>query len=67
MGAGLDPKVIILMGFSNVIADAISMGLGDFLSSKAENDFIMHERKREAWYVAAGRCVRHVTFGAQGV
>jgi DNA damage-binding protein 1 len=48
-GANLDPEVVILMGFSNVLADGISMGLGDYLSSKAENDYILHERKREAW------------------
>lgn len=37
------------MGFSNLIADAISMGLGDFLSSKAEADFMLAESKREKW------------------
>lgn len=26
------------------------MGMGDFLSSKAENDYTNEERKREAWY-----------------
>jgi hypothetical protein len=26
------------------------MGMGDFLSSKAENDYTAEERKREAWY-----------------
>lgn len=27
------------------------MGMGDFLSSKAENDYTNEERKREMWYV----------------
>ena len=37
------------MGFSNLIADALSMGLGDFLSSKAELDFEKSESDREKW------------------
>lgn len=48
-GAGLKVEVVILMGVANLIADAISMGVGDFLSSKAEMDFILKEREREAW------------------
>ena len=46
-GASLPPQTAILMGFSNLIADAISMGLGDFLSSKAELEFEMAESDRE--------------------
>ena len=37
------------MGLANLMADAISMGLGDALSEKAEVDFQMREWKREAW------------------
>jgi len=47
-GAQLSTEVIIMMGFSNLIADAISMGVGDYLSSKAENEYIMFERSKEA-------------------
>ncbi len=28
------------------------MGMGDFLSSKAENDYTSEERKREEWYLS---------------
>ncbi len=48
-GASLPLEVVLLMGFANLIADAISMGLGDYLSTAAEIDSIMQERKREAW------------------
>lgn len=48
-GAGLDVGVVIIMGFASLFADGISMGMGDFLSSKAENDYTNEERKREAW------------------
>jgi hypothetical protein len=48
-GGGLGIDVILILGFSNIIADALSMGVGDALSTKAENEFIMKEREREAW------------------
>ena len=28
-GAGLDPKIIIILGLANLIADGFSMGVGD--------------------------------------
>lgn len=31
------------------MGDALSMGLGDFISSKSELEFSLSERKREAW------------------
>lgn len=48
-GGGLGIDVIMILGFSSIFADAVSMGMGDALSTKAENDYIMAERKREAW------------------
>lgn len=48
-GARLDTGIVIIMGFASLIADGISMGMGDFLSSRAENDYTNEERKREAW------------------
>ena len=48
-GGTLSTSVILILGFSNIFADALSMGVGEFLSSKAENEWILSERKREAW------------------
>lgn len=48
-GAGLDVSVVIIMGVAGLLADGISMGMGDYLSSKAENDYTTEERKRELW------------------
>jgi DNA damage-binding protein 1 len=49
-GSGeLGSKVVILMGVANLVADAISMGLGDFLSERAENDYVAKEQAREEW------------------
>lgn len=50
-GAGFGLKVILLMGFANLVADAISMGFGDYLSERAELDHAIKERKREMWEV----------------
>lgn len=48
-GGGLSPEVVLVLGFSNIFADALSMGVGEFLSSKATNEWILSERKREEW------------------
>ena len=49
LGSGLNSDVVILMGIANLLADGISMGLGDYLSEVAENKFVNHERARELW------------------
>lgn len=48
-GGALSPNVVLILGFSNIFADALSMGVGEFLSSKAENEWILSERQRENW------------------
>jgi len=48
-GGSLSPSVVLVLGFSNVFADALSMGVGEFLSSKAHNEWVLSERKREQW------------------
>jgi DNA damage-binding protein 1 len=45
----LGSKVVIMMGIANLVADAISMGLGDYLSEKAENEYVAREQDREEW------------------
>lgn len=49
IGADLSKKTVIIMGLANLMADAISMGLGDALSEKAEVDFVKREYERETW------------------
>lgn len=48
-GGQLSVPVVLVLGFSNILADALAMGVGEFLSSKAENEWILSERKRESW------------------
>ena len=49
VGAHLGPVVIIAMGVSNVMADALAMGAGEYLSSRAYNNYVKKELEREKW------------------
>ncbi|TFJ87171.1 hypothetical protein NSK_001503 [Nannochloropsis salina CCMP1776] len=48
-GGGLPVEVVMVLGFSNIFADAFSMGMGEYLSSKAHNEFVFKEKERESW------------------
>ena len=48
LAAGSTAK-LFCVGFSSLLADAVSMGVGEFLSSKAEVDYAKVERERESW------------------
>lgn len=50
-GAALSAGVVLILGFANLIADGLSMAIGDYLSTKAELEYKQEERKREAWEV----------------
>ena len=50
-GASLSAGVVLIMGFANLVADGLSMAIGDFLSTKAENEYNRAERERELWEV----------------
>ncbi|SHH21232.1 VIT1/CCC1 transporter family protein [Thermosipho atlanticus] len=51
VGAQLDPKIVLILGFANLFADGFSMAIGDYLSEKSERDYIESERQRELWEV----------------
>lgn len=36
VGANLSPHIVIILGFANLFADGISMGLGDYLGERSE-------------------------------
>jgi len=46
-GGDLGGKALLCLGLSNLIADGLSMGIGDWVSEKAEEDFISERRKVE--------------------
>ncbi len=46
-GAALGPEIILLTLLAEMFSGAISMGLGEFISSKSQNDFYKHEIAQE--------------------
>jgi len=50
-GASLGSWVIIVLGCANLLADGISMGVGNYLGKKSEIDYQKKQRQKEAWEV----------------
>lgn len=50
-GASLSSGIVLILGFANLIADGLSMAIGDYLSTKAELEYQQTERARETWEV----------------
>jgi vacuolar iron transporter family protein len=50
-GAGLSPTIIIILGVANMIADAISMGLGDYLGERSERRHQKYQYQVEKWEI----------------
>jgi VIT1/CCC1 family predicted Fe2+/Mn2+ transporter len=50
-GAALAPGIVLILGSANLLADGLSMAIGDYLSTKAEQEYARAERRREAWEV----------------
>jgi VIT1/CCC1 family predicted Fe2+/Mn2+ transporter len=50
-GASLSAGIVLILGFANLVADGLSMAIGDFLSTKSEQEYQKAERAREQWEV----------------
>ena len=48
-GADYDDDVVLVLGLANLLADGLSMGVGEWVSGKAAIDFMHAERDREEW------------------
>lgn len=51
VGAGLDNKIIIILGFANLLADGFAMSIGAYLSTKSVKDNYNKHKKIEYWEV----------------
>lgn len=51
VGAHLDPVIILVLGFANVLGDAASMGFGKYLGDKSEAQYNQAQRKQEEWEI----------------
>ncbi len=50
-GAAFSPVVVIILGFANLFADGISMGIGNYLGKKSEREYFEAQKKKEEWEV----------------
>lgn len=50
-GAELNAGIVLILGFANLIADGLSMAVGDYLSTKSELEYEKAERERERWEI----------------
>ena len=50
-GANLDPGILIILGFANLLADGFSMSVGAYLSAKSEKDNYDKHEKIEYWEI----------------
>lgn len=50
-GAQLSAGIVLILGFANLIADGLSMAIGDYLSTKSEQEYQRAERRREEWEI----------------
>lgn len=44
-GARFDTKVLLVLGFANLIADGFSMGVGSYLSTKSEQELMLKKKQ----------------------
>lgn len=50
-GAGLDPSVVIILGFANLFADGFSMSVGAYLGAKSDIAMYNKMERHEYWEV----------------
>src|SRR3989344_4602597 len=48
-GANLPLSTVLILGFANLLADGLAMGLGNYLGIKSEVDYIRRELRLEGW------------------
>lgn len=51
VGAQLTPQSLLAVGVGNLIAGALGMGIGEYVSSKADREVALREEAREKWEV----------------
>ena len=64
IGAALAPKIILILGFANLLADGFSMGVSNYLSSKSESAELQEATGRTPWKSGAITFISFVIVGA---
>lgn len=50
-GAHLSAGIVLIMGCANLLADGLSMSIGNYLGARSQQDYWSEERTREHWEV----------------
>lgn len=48
-GGGLSGNTILIVGFATLLSNSLTMGISEFLSSRAHKEFLQAEKRREMW------------------
>ena len=48
-GGKLSPQIVLVLGISSLFANAVSMGIGDIVSTLSYREHVLEERRREEW------------------
>lgn len=51
IGASLSPSIVLILGFANLLADGLSMAVGNYLAAKTRIEYIEKARRREEWEI----------------
>jgi vacuolar iron transporter family protein len=51
IGASLSPSIVLILGFANLLADGLSMAVGNYLAAKTRLEYIEKARRREEWEI----------------
>lgn len=67
-GAGLSSSVVIVLGIANMVADGLSMGVGDYLGEKSQHRVLLDQggetNEFPAWHTGALTFVAFVLCGS---
>lgn len=66
-GADLSANIVIILGIANMIADGVSMGIGDYLGERSEQRLRSHQtgndEEKDLWHTGAVTFVSFVLAG----
>jgi VIT1/CCC1 family predicted Fe2+/Mn2+ transporter len=51
IGASLSPSIVLILGFANLLADGLSMAVGNYLAAKTRIEYIEKARRSEEWEI----------------
>jgi len=68
-GAALDPRVAIILGFANLLADGFAMGAGNYLGNRSQQDYadnVGGENRETRWHAVGHGAAIFLAFLAAG-